>query len=170
MHFHNSLNLTSLQTKTALIGPLWVFKLNKAFKESKYFKWHPVQSSRPRQATCPNEIAVISASCQHSRPAHEGKMWMKGQTQIIENKPDACGDLKLCQPETVWGMSLKKVSNKALVILYFQEIRKKWIHWPGGQSAQRFYNCYHLCPCARPAHVGKCWPWPQIKFSKTVEV
>ena len=37
--------------------------------------------------------------------------------------------------------------------LYFWEIRKKQSSWPGGQSAQRLYNCYNLCPCARPAHV-----------------
>ena len=38
------------------------------------------------------------------------------------------------------------------------EIRKKQSQWPGSQSAPRLYNGYNLCLCARPAHVGKCWP------------
>ena len=54
--------------------------------------------------------------------------------------------------------------------LHFQEIRKKWSHWPGGQSTPRRYNYYNLCPCARPSHVGECWPGQEFKFSKTVEV
>ena len=27
------------------------------------------------------------------------------------------------------------------------------------------YNHYNLCPCAKPAHVGKCWPGPQSSSS-----
>ena len=68
-----------------------------------------------------------------------------------------------------WAWSLTRPS----FFLYFREIRNKrshWPQWPGGQSAPRLYNCYNLCPCARPAHVDECWPWPKFKFSKTVEV
>ena len=54
--------------------------------------------------------------------------------------------------------------------LYFREFRKTRSHGPGSQSAPRLYNRYNLCQCARPAHVGKCWPGPEFKFSKTVEV
>ena len=69
-------------------------------------------------------------------------------------------------------MSLKKVSYEAFVLSVFSRIRKTRSHWPGGQSALRFYNCYNLYPsyCARQALVGECWPGPEFKFSKTVEV
>ena len=50
--------------------------------------------------------------------------------------------------------------------LYFREITNKRSHWPGGQSAPRLYNSYNLCSCARPAHVGECWPGPEFKFTK----
>ena len=74
------------------------------------------------------------------------------------------------QQPGVWA--LEKSIMRPSFFLYFREIRKKRSHWPGGQSAPRLYNCYNLCPCARPAHVGdsECWPGPEFKFSKTVEV
>ena len=64
---------------------------------------------------------------------------------------------------------LERSLRRPLFFLYFREIRNKWSHWPCGQSAQRLYNSNlnNLCPCSRPAHVGKCWPWPEFKFSKT---
>ena len=74
------------------------------------------------------------------------------------------------QLKSVWGMSLEKSLMRPSFFLYFRKIRNKRSHWPGGQLAPRLYNCYNLCPCARPAHVGECWPGPEFKFSKTVEV
>ena len=70
----------------------------------------------------------------------------------------------------VLGMSLRKVSFEAFIFSVFREIRNKLSNWPGGQSAQRLYNSYNLCPCARPANVGKCWTGPEFKLSKPVEV
>ena len=69
-----------------------------------------------------------------------------------------------------WAWALEKSLMRPSFFPYFRETRKKRSHWPGGQSAQRLYNSYNLCPCARPAHVGECWPGPEFKFSKTVEV
>ena len=72
-----------------------------------------------------------------------------------------------------WAWALKKSLMRPSffsIIVYFREIRNKLSHWPGCQSAQRLYNSYNLCPCARPSHVGKCWPGPEFKFSKAVEV
>ena len=59
-----------------------------------------------------------------------------------------------------WAWALEKSLMRPSFFLYFREIRKKRSHWPGGQSAPRLYNSYNLCPCARPAHVGECWPGP----------
>ena len=64
----------------------------------------------------------------------------------------------------------KSLSRGLHSFLYFREIRKKRSYRPGGQSAPRLYNRYNHCPCARPAHVGECWPGPEFKFSKTVQV
>ena len=83
--------------------------------------------------------------------------------------PPASG---VAQTESVRGMSLRaldKSLTRPSFFLYFREIRKKLSH-PCGQSAQRLYNRYNLCPCARPAHVGECGPGPEFKFSKTVQV
>ena len=44
----------------------------------------------------------------------------------------------------VWA--LEKSLTRPLFFLYFQEIRKKWSHWPGSQSAPRLYNHYNLWP------------------------
>ena len=66
--------------------------------------------------------------------------------------------------------ALEKSLTSPLFFLYFREIRNKRSHWPGGQSAQKLYNCYNLCPCARHAHVGECWPGPEFKFSKTLQL
>ena len=53
-----------------------------------------------------------------------------------------------------WASVLEKSLTRPLFFLYFQDIRNKRSHWPGGQSAPRLYNSYNLCPCARLAHVG----------------
>ena len=41
----------------------------------------------------------------------------------------------------------KKSLTTASFFLYFREIRNKWSHWPGGQSAPRLYNRYNLHMC-----------------------
>ena len=41
--------------------------------------------------------------------------------------------------------------------LYFREIWNKQSHMPGSHSAQRHYNSYNLCPCARPAVAQHMW-------------
>ena len=48
--------------------------------------------------------------------------------------------------------------------LYFRETMKKRSHLPGGQSTPRLYNRYNLCPCARPAHVGRLWAGARIQI------
>ena len=61
-----------------------------------------------------------------------------------------------------WALEKSLMRPSILLVMYFQvwEIRKKRSHWPGSQPAPRLYNRYNLCPCARPAHVGECWPGP----------
>ena len=69
-----------------------------------------------------------------------------------------------------WAWALEKYLIRPSFFLYFREIRNKWSHWPGGQSAPRLYYCFNLCSCARPTNVGECGSGPKFKFSKTVEV
>ena len=72
-----------------------------------------------------------------------------------------------------WGQwALKRSLMKPLYFLYFWDLRNKRSHWTGRccQPAPRLYNSYNLCPCARPTQVGECWPGPEFKFFKTVEV
>ena len=80
------------------------------------------------------------------------------------------GRSKICAAAQSEAWALEKSFTKPSFFLYFREIRNKRSNWPGGQSAPRHYNSYNLCLCAKPAYVGECWPGPEFKFSKTVEV
>ena len=112
----------------------------------------------------PNKSAVFEMD---QKVAMKKKRWDQGHFQKVVAK---LKELLGFSQSGAWA--LKKSLMRPSFFLHFQEIRKKWSHWPGGQSAPRFYNYYNLCPCARPSHVGECcqWPGPKFKFSKTVEV
>ena len=91
-------------------------------------------------------------------------LFPKGQNYISLNFSPKSQSVNLFNFSTlmltsaVKGMDFRKSLTRPSFFLYFREIRNKQSHWPGGQSAPKLYNLYNLCPCARPAHVGKCWP------------
>ena len=124
------------------------------------------------------EIAVLQADedfFQDGPPIPQDMLSVSWPDIVPESDPQPSQPQPLCKTlpaAAVQGMNLRKVSDEAFVFSVLGEIKKKWSHWPGGpsQSAPRLYNRYNLCPCARPAHVGKCGPGPEFKFSKTVKV
>ena len=53
------------------------------------------------------------------------------------------------------GISLRNIADEAFVFI-FSRNQEKPKPLSGCQLAPWLYIRYNLCPCARPAHVGKC--------------
>ena len=53
---------------------------------------------------------------------------------------------------------LNTYHNMYHTLSVFREIRNKWSHWLGSQSAPRLFDCYNLCQCAIPAYQASAGP------------
>ena len=87
----------------------------------------------------------------------------RSTTLLLTWLSHCCLSLQYCWVTPCRGVSPKNVSDEAFVFFVFSRNQEKWSHWPGSQSTPRLHNCYNLCPCARPSHMGEVQALAQVQ-------